>query len=225
MPQKRRASPAAKKEAAKLPGPSQLPSAIAAPLPRTLSPQLATLVKEPPTGDVWIFEAKLDGYRVLARVENGKARLVTRNGNDWTEKMPTLANEIAQLDLQSGWIDGEIVVMDSRGVPNFNALQNAMDASKGASVNYFAFDLPFADGYDLRRSPLHARRALLKQLLARHGTQRVRYSEDFPGDGESMLKAACQMGLEGIIAKRKDAPYLATRSTTWLKVKCTERQE
>src|SRR5262245_48845980 len=113
MPQKRRAAPVTNKKAAQQADPSQLPLAIAAPLPRTLSPQLATLVKEPPTGDVWIFEAKLDGYRVLARVENGRTRLVTRNGNDWTEKMPALASEIGQLALQSGWIDGEIVVMDS----------------------------------------------------------------------------------------------------------------
>ena len=225
MPQKRRASPAAKNKASRDDDPAALPSASAAPLPRTLSPQLATLVKKPPAGDDWIYEAKLDGYRVVTRVENGKARLFTRNGNDWTAKMPLLANEIEKLALQSGWIDGEIVVLDSQGVPDFNALQNAMDASKGASVGYFVFDVPFANGYDLRRSPLHARRGLLKQLLAQHPSARVKYSDDFPGDGEAMLKAACRMGLEGIIAKRRDAPYVSTRTSTWLKIKCTERQE
>lgn len=137
----------------------------------------------------------------VSRVDQTQA-----NGNDWTSKMPALMKEVATLDLRSGWIDGEIVVMNTFGVPDFNALQNAMDASKGASVSYFVFDLPFANGYDLTRAPLQARRELLRQVMQRHQGQRVKFSDDFPGDGEAMLKAACQMGLEGIIAKRKDAP-------------------
>jgi bifunctional non-homologous end joining protein LigD len=208
------------------PQPPTLPGAIESPLPRKLSPQLATLVKKPPAGDAWLYEAKLDGYRVLARIESGKVHLFTRNSNDWTAKMPQLAAEIARLDLQSGWVDGEIVVMNERGVPDFNALQNAMDASKGATVSYFVFDLPFANGYDLTRSPLHARRAALREVMARHKGERVKFSDDFPGvDAELMLKAACKMGLEGIIAKRKDAIYVSTRATSWLKIKCSARQE
>lgn len=204
---------------------ADVPGAVEASLPRTLSPQLATLVKKPPAGDAWMYEAKLDGYRVLARIDGGKARLITRNGHDWTAKMPLLAQELEQLDLRSGWIDGEIVVMNAAGVPDFNALQNAMDASKGAAVSYFVFDLPHAEGYDLTRTPLHARRALLRALMERHRGERVRFSDDFDGDGATMLKAACRMGLEGIIAKRRDAPYVSTRAPTWVKVKCSARQE
>jgi bifunctional non-homologous end joining protein LigD len=102
-----------------------LPGAVAAPLPQKLSPQLATLVKKPPIGEASIYEAKLDGYRIIAHLENGKAKLVTRNGNDWTVKISALAKEIAFLGMDSGWLDGEIIVMNSRGVPDFNALQNA----------------------------------------------------------------------------------------------------
>lgn len=190
-----------------------------------LAPQLATLVKKPPTGEGWLYEAKLDGYRILARIESGKVRLFTRNANDWTAKMPALAKEIETLDLRSGWVDGEIVVMKPNGVPDFNALQNAMDASKAAAVSYFVFDVPFADGYDLTRAPLHARRAFLRAVIGNHAGDRVKFSDDFPGDGEAFLKAACKMGLEGIIAKRKDALYVSTRASTWLKVKCSSRQE
>jgi bifunctional non-homologous end joining protein LigD len=100
-----------------------------------LAPQLATLIKRPPTGDAWLYEAKLDGYRILARIENGKAKLVTRNANDWTAKMLALAKEVESLDLQSAWLDGEIVVMNDWGVPDFNVLQNAMDASKGSAAD------------------------------------------------------------------------------------------
>jgi bifunctional non-homologous end joining protein LigD len=202
-----------------------VPGAVEAPLPSKLAPQLATLLKRAPEGDAWIYEAKLDGYRILARIDAGKVRLVTRNANDWTAKMPALAEEVATLDLQSGWVDGEIVVMNAAGVPDFNALQNAMDASKAGAVSYFVFDLPYADGYDLTRAPLDARRALLREVMQRHSGQRVKFSDDFAGGGEAMLKAACQMGLEGIIAKRKDAPYVSTRAPTWVKVKCTLRQE
>jgi len=199
--------------------------AIQAPLSRTMNPQLATLIKNPPTGEGWIYEAKLDGYRILARIENGKAKLFTRNANDWTAKMPALAKEIESLQLDSAWLDGEIVVMGDKGVPDFNALQNAMDASKGGAVVYFVFDLPYANGYDLTRSPLHARRELLRDVMARHKGSRVKFSDDFPGDGATMLAAACKMGLEGVVAKQKDSLYLSTRTSTWLKVKCTSRQE
>lgn len=192
--------------------------------PRSLAPQLATLVKEAPAGDAWLYEAKLDGYRILARIDGGKARLLTRNGNDWTAKMPRLAAELGKLDVESAWLDGEIVVMNARGVPDFNALQNAMDASKANDVVYFVFDLPYARGKDLRSLPLISRRAVLEQILARHDGDRVKLSEAFPAD-PAMLEAARQMGLEGIIAKRKDSPYVSTRSATWVKVKCSNRQE
>ena len=178
-----------------------------------------------PTTGEWIYEIKFDGYRILTRLDAGSARLFTRNGHDWTARMRPLARDLEACGVQSAWLDGEVVVMNSDGVPDFNALQNAFDGARTESIVYFLFDVPFLDGYDLRRVPLHARRALLKQLVEANGTERVRYSDDFPGDAASVLKSACAMKLEGIIAKRKDAPYVSARTDTWLKLKCSARQE
>ena len=197
-------------------------------LPDTLSPQLATLASEVPTHGEWIYEIKFDGYRVLARIDQrGKARLFTRAGNDWTAKMPRLADELTRLQLPPAWIDGEVVVLDDQGVPDFNALQNAFDTAKAQRLTYFAFDLPFFDGRDLRQEPLTTRRALLRQVLQDHAPhpEQLRFSEDFPAEAGSVLQAACRMNLEGVIAKRADAPYRNDRSTTWLKLKCQQRQE
>lgn len=116
-------------------------------------------------------------------------------------------------------------MLDDTGTPDFNALQNTFDASRTDSIVYFVFDVPFFEGYDLRQVPLHARRGLLKQLLDERGTDRVRFSADFEASAASVLQSACQLNLEGVIAKRRDAPYVSTRSDTWLKLKCAQRQE
>jgi bifunctional non-homologous end joining protein LigD len=194
-------------------------------LPAKLSPQLATLAKAPPTVGDWLYEIKFDGYRILTRIERGKARLVTRNGHDWTSKMKPLAEDLEGLGVNSAWLDGEAVVLDTDGVPNFNALQNAFDSARTGSIVYFLFDAPFFEGHDLRAVPLQARRELLRKLLADKSTERVRFSEDFPADAASVLQTACTMKLEGVIAKRKDAPYVSARTDTWLKLKCQLRQE
>ena len=203
-----------------------LSAAVRAPLPARLSPQLATLVAAPPGGD-WIVETKFDGYRLMVRIEAGKAALVTRGGHDWSDKMKPLAAAIESLGIRSGWLDGEIVVLGAAGVPDFNALQNAIDGADAASesIEYFVFDLPFHDGRDLRKVPLRERRALLAALLAGAASDRVRLSQAFPASPAQMLEAARQMHLEGIIVKRPDAPYVSQRSETWLKIKCVERQE
>jgi bifunctional non-homologous end joining protein LigD len=194
-----------------------------APLPRTLAPQLATLVDQPPAGD-WEVENKFDGYRMLARVEEGRARLFTRNGHDWTSKLPKLQQALEALTLPPAWIDGEIVVLNVQGVPDFNALQNAIDGGRNSEIVYFAFDLPYADGRDLRRVPLRARRDRLAQLL-QNAPELVRFSEGFNVPPAQMLAAACAMRLEGLMLKRKDAPYVSGRTETWLKLKCQQRQE
>ncbi|WP_280153622.1 DNA ligase D [Piscinibacter sp. XHJ-5] len=205
---------------------AQLPGAVKAALPAALSPQLATPAQAPPTQGEWIYELKLDGYRLLARIdERGRARLITRNGHDWTAKMKPLAEAVEALGVRSAWLDGEIVVLDDKGTPNFNLLQNAFDAARTEAIRYFLFDLPFADGHDLRRVPLHARRALLKQRLDGHDSDHLRLSADFPVDPASLLHSVAQLGLEGIIAKRADAPYVSDRTNTWLKLKTSERQE
>ena len=209
--------------------PAPKPAAAAAPkatLPPTLSPQLATLVATPPAGAGWIYEIKFDGYRLLARIDGDEVRLFTRNGNDWTSRLAGLAAAVGALGLGSGWLDGEIIVNDARGVPDFNALQNAFDGSRTDSIQYFVFDLPFHDGRDLRALPLIERRALLAALLDRAPAQeRVRFSQDFDSSPKELLQNACRMHLEGVIGKRADAPYVSRRSPTWIKLKCTQRQE
>ncbi|HSC65067.1 MAG TPA: DNA ligase D, partial [Caldimonas sp.] len=203
---------------------ADLAAAVVAALPAKLQPQLATLVATPPAGD-WIVETKFDGYRLMARIDKGKARLITRGGHDWTDKMKPLAAAIELLGIASAWLDGEIVVMNDDGLPDFNALQNAIDNASSESIEYFVFDLPFHGGRDLRKVPLRTRRALLAGLLAEAPSDRVRLSQSFPATPAQMLEAARTMQLEGIILKRPDAPYVSQRSETWLKLKCALRQE
>ena len=199
--------------------------AVKAPLPTTLAPQLATLAKAAPTSGEWSWEIKLDGYRLMARIEDGQVRLITRGGHDWSAKMPALVKALQSLKLQSAWLDGEIVVMGKAGTPDFNALQNAFDRSRTESIEYFLFDLPYFEGHDLRAVPLAQRRQLLKQVLDEHQNEHLRYSADFDADAASILASAQRLGLEGVIAKRKDAPYESRRTETWLKLKNKLRQE
>ncbi|NDZ16289.1 DNA ligase D [Variovorax sp. WS11] len=203
-----------------------VPGAVKAALPERLTPQLATLATGVPSSGRWLYEIKFDGYRLLARIDAGKAALITRNGHDWTSKMPGLAREIEKLGLKSGWLDGEIVVFGSDGLPSFNALQKALESRVAkADIVYFLFDLPFLEGYDLRGVELVARRQLLQALLDEHGSEHLRFSADFEADPASILDSAARMNLEGVIAKRADAPYSSRRTDTWLKLKCRLRQE
>ncbi|HKW83054.1 MAG TPA: DNA polymerase ligase N-terminal domain-containing protein, partial [Burkholderiaceae bacterium] len=168
-------------------------------LPESLSPQLATLATGVPAAGEWIYEVKLDGYRVMTRIASAKPALLTRGGHDWSSKMPGLVADIKALGIKSGWLDGEIVVMGDDGVPHFNALQNALDSSRTGSILYFLFDVPFLDGRDLRQVPLRERRAILKALLDSKGGGQLRFSDDFKADGASVLQSACRMKLEGVI--------------------------
>ncbi|KQQ36188.1 ATP-dependent DNA ligase [Duganella sp. Leaf126] len=195
-------------------------------LPEKLSPQLATLVDAPPSDpDAWLFEIKFDGYRILARVEGKDIRLITRNGNDWTHKLQPLHKALAAMKLPTGWYDGEIVVHDEAGRPDFGLLQNAFDAEAPGDIVYFVFDAPFLDGRDLRDTALEARRAALEAVLAQRPSDMVRYSAALAAAPEDMVAAACSMGLEGIIGKRRDAGYTSRRSGSWIKLKCGQRQE
>ena len=206
--------------------PGSLEGARKAALPETLSPQLATLAKAAPTHGDWLYEIKFDGYRLTTRIAKGRPTIVTRGGHDWTHKMQPLADELATLGITSGWLDGEAVVLDANGLPRFNLLQNALDSKRSSeAIVYYVFDLPFLDGVDLRGVPLHARRALLKQVIAAHRGDRVRFSDDFPADAAQVLETACSLHLEGVIAKRRDGLYTSARSTDWLKLKCQARQE
>ncbi|TQK11087.1 DNA ligase D [Herbaspirillum sp. SJZ107] len=200
--------------------------AVKADLPETLSPELATLVDGPPTEPAeWIYEIKFDGYRMLTRIEGKDIRLITRNGNDWTDKLKPLQKEIARMKLPDGWYDGEIVVHDENGKPNFNLLQLAFDGSNKAQIIYFVFDAPYFKGHDIRNVRLDERRPLLEEALARKPSEMVRFSAEFGDDPAQLVVAACQVGLEGVIGKRRDSRYVTRRSPEWIKLKCGMRQE
>jgi bifunctional non-homologous end joining protein LigD len=192
--------------------------------PNFVPPQLASLHEAAPDSAGWVHEAKFDGYRIQARLEDGKVKLFTRKGLDWTDKFKPVASAVAQLDADSALIDGEIVV-EVGSVSDFSALQDALKHKKSNFV-YYVFDLLYRDGVNLRAKPLVERKAALAQLL--RGTDRnavVRYSEHFEISGSEMLVHACQKNLEGIISKRRDAPYRSGRSEDWIKAKCGQNQE
>jgi bifunctional non-homologous end joining protein LigD len=206
--------------------PARVTKRQAAALPLHLAPQLATLVDAVPSdaGD-WLFEVKFDGYRLLARVDGADIRLYTRNGNDWTHKLQALHATLLKMKLPAGWYDGEIVVHDAEGRPDFGLLQMAFDGQETNHIVYFVFDLPFHDGADLRGTPLSERRALLQSILEKRASDRVRFSVALDASPQQMMAAACRMGLEGIIGKRRDSAYVARRSGDWIKLKCGQRQE
>ncbi|MFF7064966.1 DNA ligase D [Pseudomonas sp. NPDC008258] len=193
-------------------------------MPNLLQPQLATLVDSPPSGD-WRYEVKFDGYRILARIEGEDVRLFTRNGHDWSAKMPRQVGALQALGLDSAWLDGEMVVVDDNGVAGFQALQNAFDTEQDEGIAYYLFDLPWLGGEDLRDLPLQQRRATLARLLEGNASQVLRYSADFAEPVASLLDSACRLQLEGLIGKRADSPYVGRRSSDWVKLKCTQRQE
>ena len=194
-------------------------------LPLTLSPPLATLVSEVPPGDDWLYEIKFDGYRLLTRIDGDDVRCFTRNGHDWSHRLPTLVKAVKALKIGWGWLDGEIVVAGANGTPDFQALQNAFDAQKTQSIQYFVFDLPFHDGQDLREQPLRARRERLSGLIGHTTGSAVQFSAAFDEDPEKLLASAQEAGLEGLIGKRGDSRYHAQRSMDWVKLKVTARQE
>ncbi|CAB3627622.1 DNA ligase D [Achromobacter marplatensis] len=198
----------------------------AADLPASLKPQLATLADGiPPGSDDWLYELKFDGYRLLARLDGDTVTLHTRNGHDWSAKLPHLVDAFGRLPAKCAWVDGEAVVLDKQGVPNFQALQNAFDGEATGGIVFYAFDLPFIGGRDLRQEPLRVRRALLAQLMAASDDDHLRFSEAFDQTPADLVASACKMGLEGIIAKRQSAAYVSRRSDNWLKIKCGRRQE
>ncbi|PNA97524.1 MULTISPECIES: DNA ligase D [unclassified Pseudomonas] len=194
------------------------------PLPAQLSPQLATLVDSPPSGD-WRYEVKFDGYRILARIEGDDIRLFTRNGHDWSSKMPRQIAALRELGLDAAWLDGEMVVADENGAADFQALQNAFDTEHDDAITYYLFDLPFLGGQDLRQVALQGRRDTLRQLLERDESGVLKFSADFDEPVQSLLDSACRLELEGLIGKRADSPYSGRRSPDWVKLKCKQRQE
>jgi bifunctional non-homologous end joining protein LigD len=206
-------------------GVEQLPGARRAPQEDWITPQLATLVDEAPTGDEWVHELKYDGYRILSRVKNKSAQLVTRNGNDWTSKLQRIAETVSALPVKNAWLDGEVVALMPDGTISFQALQNAFDTRSETNLVYYVFDLMYLDGYDLRKVPLLDRKQALAAVVPGDASGLVRYSDHITGRGEVVFEQACRQGMEGIISKRTDAAYRGGRNRNWLKVKCGHRQE
>lgn len=194
--------------------------------PAFIRPQLATLVETPPPGDEWLHETKFDGYRLETVLDRGRARLFTRSGGDWTDRFPTVAAAVERLRCRSAILDGEVVALDAERRSSFQALQQRLSADAATGVIYYAFDLLHQDGRDLRAEPLETRKQALRALLrARAPGRTLRYSTHVIGGGAAAFNRSCARHLEGIVSKRRDAPYESTRNRAWLKVKCGHRQE
>src|SRR5437667_4439476 len=204
--------------------PADVPGARKAALPAVVHAQLATPVTDPPPGDEWLHEMKFDGYRILTRLEKGRVRLVSRNGKDWTERFPALADALGSLPAERAVVDGEVAVLLPGGNTSFQALQNFMGGMDGGQLVYYVFDLLYLDGYDLCEAPLERRKEALKRLVA-GAPGSLRYSDHVVGQGQAVFANACRMGVEGIVSKRRDLPYAAGRTRGWLKVKCHLQQE
>ena len=191
-------------------------------------PQLATLSDEVPEGDGWLHEVKLDGYRILARIDGGNAQLLTRRGLDWSDHFPKVAEALSTLPLENTILDGEVVALDENGVSDFQRLQNWMTQHNQAALVYYVFDLPILEGHDLTHLPLLERKEILAQVLQQHlpnNSGTVRYHDHIVGSGMQVLRQACNYAMEGIVSKNINSQYVPRRSESWLKVKCLHNQE
>lgn len=202
-----------------------IPGAKKARMPRDVPPQLCTLADATPTGADWLHEIKFDGYRLVAHKNGDSVRLITRAGHDWTHRFSPIAKAIGELDVSTAIIDGEACVLDSHGHTDFQALQGAIKAQRFAGLVFFAFDLIYCEGVDLRGATLVDRKDVLRTLIPSTKQGLIRYSDHVIGGGDAVRQNACELALEGIVCKRGDAPYESGRSRSWVKVKCSRRQE
>ena len=202
------------------------PAARHSAVPAFIEPCLATLADKAPDGDNWIHEIKFDGYRIQARLDSGKVKLLTRRGLDWTKKFPTIAEAVARLPAKAALIDGELVSEGDDGISSFSLLQEDLKSGRHDRMVFYVFDLMHLDGDDLKPLPLTERKAALARLLAKAPKRGpLRLSESLTEPGPTLLKHACTMGLEGIVSKRADAAYHSGRGHDWIKSKCSDRQE
>ncbi|TAU15504.1 ATP-dependent DNA ligase [Rhizobium ruizarguesonis] len=195
------------------------------PMPARIEPCLALLKSKPPKGDEWVFEIKWDGYRLAVHIEASSVRILTRGGHDWTHRFPAIKQAAMWLPVGTAILDGEAVVLDEQGRPDFGLLQQSLGGRGGnkssSDAILFAFDLLYFDGHDLTRMDLSERRHILEDLME-GAAGAIRLSEEIDADGDQLLASACEHGLEGIIAKRRDAPYRSGRLGDWVKIKCIQ---
>jgi bifunctional non-homologous end joining protein LigD len=205
-------------------GPIRVKGGKPGPLPGFVAPELASAVDNPPAGAAWVHEVKFDGYRLMARVDRGRVKLLTRKGLDWTTKFATLKKALEALPVVTAYLDGEMVVQTEQGAPSFAELQAELSAGRGERLRYYLFDLLHLDGVDLTGRPLLERKAALAQLLEGHEGV-LAYSEHFEGRGATVFEHACRLGLEGIVSKLRTSAYRSGRSKSWRKSKCIESHE
>lgn len=201
-----------------------VPGAKKAAMPKTIDVELASLVKHVPEGDRWFHEIKFDGYRILGFKDKDRVRLISRNGKDWTERFPDIERSVAALPAKQAIVDGEVVVLKPDGSNSFQALQNFARQGEPTELTYMVFDLLYLDGTDLRGAALQDRKPLLETLVA-SGDGRVRYTDHIEGRGDVFFEQACTHSLEGVVSKRRDAPYRSGRGRDWAKTKCLQEQE
>jgi bifunctional non-homologous end joining protein LigD len=193
-------------------------------VPKFVEPQLCKLAERPPDRPGWGHEVKLDGYRAQLKVNDGRAVVRTRTGLDWTPRFAAIAKDAEALP--DCLVDGEVVALDKRGLPSFGALQAALSEEKSENLVFFAFDLLFEGREDLRGLPLTERKARLEKLIgSRDLGGRIRYAAHLVSNAEAVLSSARNMGLEGIVSKKLDAPYRSGRAGSWIKTKCRPGQE
>jgi bifunctional non-homologous end joining protein LigD len=195
-------------------------------LPESQSVELATLVDAAPAGDEWLHEIKFDGYRMLGRVQKAKARLISRNGLDWTKKLPELAEAVARLAVKDAMFDGEVVAVEPDGTTNFQSLQNAFEQKRTGELVYYVFDILHLNGHDVKSAQLTVRKEILRLVLSGSSPDdAIRYSDHLQSPGSEIVDAACRLHLEGIVSKRRDSVYRPGRGLDWVKVKCSQRAE
>jgi DNA ligase D-like protein (predicted ligase) len=192
-------------------------------LPRWIAPQLTQLSEAAPSGPQWLHEIKLDGFRMAARIEDGRAQLLTRTGLDWTDKYPSVVAALAKVAAKTAYLDGELCGVGDDGLPSFSETQAASDGQRGVRLVYYAFDLLHLDGRDTAGLPLIERKALLELLIA--GTSGLQFNAHETGDGEIVRQHACKLGFEGVVSKTIAAPYAPGNRGLWRKSKCLNRQE
>lgn len=193
---------------------------VKAPFPEFVEPALASSIERVPSGDRWIHEIKFDGYRVQTHIHNDAVKIFTRRGHDWTHRFKKAAHDAWHIKAKSAVVDGEIVVPAADGTTDFSVLQNELRGSSKHIV-LVAFDLLYLNGRDLRKLPLHQRKAELKKIIA--GTD-VQFSESFEIEGQDMFAHACKVGLEGVVSKVRDSSYASGRGNNWVKKSCAQRE-
>jgi DNA ligase D-like protein (predicted ligase) len=199
------------------------PSRRGASLPSFVAPQLSQPVEKPPSGPQWLHEIKLDGYRMAARIDNGRVQLLTRTGLDWTNKYPSAIAALSDLNVKTAYLDGELCGVDEAGLPTFAHTQAATDGERNVQLVYYAFDLLHLDGWDISGLQLIERKALLEPLLANKPA--LQFNGHEIGDGELILKHAGKLGFEGVVSKTIGAPYAPGNRGLWRKAKWLNRQE